>query len=644
MKSIKIFLASSEELDNDRMAFGNLVRRLDNLYERRGIRIKLFEWEDYDASYNNRRKQDEYNDKVRESDLFLALFYKKAGKFTIEELEVAIEEHEKSASPKVYTFCKDLKAGEVASSELTEYKKRLSDELGYFWCRYESLHFQFVMQLQIAENGLIGELDVEDGYVTVDGMRLASIDRLRFVSANEDYVKLNEELVALPKNIEIARLRIEKYPDDLDLLDDLRQKQNQYHKLKEELKQFQQLLFNTAKQVALLQGKRVTNRMNRAVNAFFEGEIHKANIILEEAEDDAKQFLEDYLQSKEITWKKRQIVFNSIFELTFKASTMMADLNCHIEERIAKTERIYDEADKMAHIVDYDMVKYVELLKEYGSFLRKYAIYEKALIVYQRLIEMSIVLYGENDISIATYFNNMGVVYEKQGDYTNALDYHGKALAIREKILGTEHHYTADSYNNIGVVYDHLHDNSNALEYHKKALTIYEKTFGKTHLATADSYNNIGSIYDNQNNYAKALKYYSKALTIYKKCWGIDDPHTAATYNNLGVVYQKQGNLIKALEYHKKALAIREKTLGIHPDTADSYNNIAVIYENDGDYPQALVYHKKVLNIYLKIYGEEHPFVAESYVTIATVYKTMGDYSKSLECLEKAIDIKGIKH
>ena len=31
MKTIKIFLASSEEMDNDRMAFGNLVRRLDDM-------------------------------------------------------------------------------------------------------------------------------------------------------------------------------------------------------------------------------------------------------------------------------------------------------------------------------------------------------------------------------------------------------------------------------------------------------------------------------------------------------------------------------------------------------------------------------------------------------------------------------------
>ena len=54
MKTSKIFLASSEEVEDDRNAFGNLVRRLNKTYEKRGIHLELFEWEDYDAAYNNR--------------------------------------------------------------------------------------------------------------------------------------------------------------------------------------------------------------------------------------------------------------------------------------------------------------------------------------------------------------------------------------------------------------------------------------------------------------------------------------------------------------------------------------------------------------------------------------------------------------
>ena len=129
MKIIKIFLASSEELTDDRNAFGNLLRRLDKIYEKRGIRIELFEWEDYDAAYNDRRKQDEYNDQIKASDMFLALFHTKAGKFIIEEFDVATVEFKKKASPKVYTYCRDLQPGEVETPELIEFKRRLFEEM-----------------------------------------------------------------------------------------------------------------------------------------------------------------------------------------------------------------------------------------------------------------------------------------------------------------------------------------------------------------------------------------------------------------------------------------------------------------------------------------------------------------------------------
>ena len=119
LRTIKVFLASSEEMENDRNAFGNLIRRLDDIYRKRGIHIELFEWEDTDAAYCGRRKQDEYNDEVRASDMFIALFHRKAGAFTLEEFDVAIDEFEKTqVKPKPYVYCRVLCDGETDSAEL----------------------------------------------------------------------------------------------------------------------------------------------------------------------------------------------------------------------------------------------------------------------------------------------------------------------------------------------------------------------------------------------------------------------------------------------------------------------------------------------------------------------------------------------
>ena len=165
MKTIKIFLACSEELSDDRNAFGSLVYRLDKIYEKRGIRIDLFKWEDYDAAYNDRRKQDEYNEMVKASDMFLAIFHTKAGEFTIEEFDIATEEFRKKATPKVYAYCKDLKEGEMESQELKEFKERLFKEMGHYWSRYnnrDSMQLHFVMQLQLVEtSGTVEKLKLE---------------------------------------------------------------------------------------------------------------------------------------------------------------------------------------------------------------------------------------------------------------------------------------------------------------------------------------------------------------------------------------------------------------------------------------------------------------------------------------------------
>ena len=286
MKTIKIFLASSEELDYDRMAFGNLVRRLDDMYEKRGIRIKLFEWEDYDSAYNDKRKQDEYNDYVRQSDIFLALFHKKAGEFTIEEFDIASQEFKDHASPKVYTYCKDLKPGEEETPELKEFKKRLFDEMGHYWCRYdnrESLQFQFVMQLQLVESNQMDDLKVENGVVTINGLPVAKMENLKFAAANKDFLEMSKCLRDLPEEIEKAKLIVERFPEEDYLKDLLQQKQDEYNNKKKEFTEHQQLLFNTAKRVAQLQGEAVSKRIRRAMDALSDGDVHKANTILDDA-------------------------------------------------------------------------------------------------------------------------------------------------------------------------------------------------------------------------------------------------------------------------------------------------------------------------------------------------------------------------
>ena len=67
-KTFKIFLASSDDLREERTNFGNFIRKLNKIYLGRGMSIDVFEWEDQEAFIDNRRTQDKYNDEVQRKD------------------------------------------------------------------------------------------------------------------------------------------------------------------------------------------------------------------------------------------------------------------------------------------------------------------------------------------------------------------------------------------------------------------------------------------------------------------------------------------------------------------------------------------------------------------------------------------------
>lgn len=640
MKSIKIFLASSEELTDDRNAFGNLVRRLDRIYEPRGIRIELFEWEDYDAAWSERGKQNEYNDQIKASDMFLALFHTKAGKFTIEEFDVATEEFRKHASPKVYVYCKDLEDGEQETAELKEFKRKLFEEMGHYWSRYnnrDSMQLHFVMQLQLVEtNGNVERLKVEDGMIVLEGMPIARMDNLQFAAGNDAYCKMNEELAALPELIEKARSRAEKYPDDKDLLDDLQQKLNRYNSLKEEFAQLQKALFETARRITIMQQANVSDMLRRAIEAFEKGNLERANTILDEIAQEAEHHIEHLDQ-------QRKLVHQDINALMLQAKTVMADGGIPIDDRIKKTASVYAKADEWAQKSALPDEEHETLLDDYFAFLYDYGEYTKALQVGFRLLKIR-KKHGSKHVDVALSFFNIGTIYFQQSDYTKALEYYNRARFVWKLNLVEEDELGSPFFNNMAVIYDRQGHFNKALVFYHKALRINKKIFGEKHFETATSYNNIGSVYLEQEEYGKSLENYFKALNIRMETLGDKHPFTANSYNNIGVVYVKQEEYEKALEYFTEALRIRMELGPNHHDTAVSFHNIGSLYEHQGCYEKALEYSLKALHISEKVYGTEGYYTAVLYDGIGKVYTGLKDYSQALKYHFKALAVFGKIH
>lgn len=163
MTNIKLFLASSSELKDDRNDFEIFIGRKNKDWVGRGVFLELVMWEDFVDAMSQTRLQDEYNKAIRGCDLFVMLFSTKVGMYTGEEFETAFGQFKATSKPFIFTYFKDTEISTGSANKkdlmsLWEFQEKLKT-LGHFQTVYKNtdgLKFHFDQQLdKLVANGFI---------------------------------------------------------------------------------------------------------------------------------------------------------------------------------------------------------------------------------------------------------------------------------------------------------------------------------------------------------------------------------------------------------------------------------------------------------------------------------------------------------
>ncbi|CAF1238770.1 unnamed protein product [Adineta steineri] len=168
-----------------------------------------------------------------------------------------------------------------------------------------------------------------------------------------------------------------------------------------------------------------------------------------------------------------------------------------------------------------------DLLLEIGQF-------NKAEELYNVLLEQT-----SDEGGKQYYYNQLGSVKFRQGDYEKAIWYYEQRPEICQKPLPANHPDFATSYNNVGLVYDSMGEYSKALSYYEKSLEIRQKTLPSNHPDLATLYNNIGIMYYNVKDYSKAVSYYERALDILQRALPPTHPNIKSVKENIEIVKKK---------------------------------------------------------------------------------------------------------
>ena len=296
---------------------------------------------------------------------------------------------------------------------------------------------------------------------------------------------------------------------------------------------------------------------------------------------------------------------------------------------------------RAAEILPMEQVKQSTVWSTSGYLFGKLGDYSKALEFYQKALAIQENRLPPGHPDLAVSYNNVGGAWSDLGDYHKALAFYQKALAIWEKVLPPDHLDLATAYNNVGCAWNELGNHSRALEFFQKALAIRKEKLSSDHFDIAAIYNHIGTTWYSLGDYRRALEFHETALTIQEKVLPLDHPDLAATYNDIGSAWGALGDRSKQLTFLQKAVFIHEKRMP--PDFLQLvliYNRMAAAWSGLGNYQESLRFAEKALDICQKHLPPKHPYLAETYNSMGYAQNELGHPSLALDYFQKTLAIQ----
>lgn len=325
-----------------------------------------------------------------------------------------------------------------------------------------------------------------------------------------------------------------------------------------------------------------------------------------------------------------------------KSSLDMASCCCNLGSlyiQLNEYEKAFDSYYQAMEIVDSASCTYAEIMNGIGILYDKQEDFVNALCYKEKALQVYVSLLGYNDPTIANCFGNIGTTYYHMGEYDKAIEYHEKASLIWQQVFGPDHPDVALCYNDIAQVLSIKNQFDLAIEYMLNAIDIFQITYGMNNKNTAFLYKELGNMYIRKQDYTNAQQYTEKALAIYL-IYDTETDEIASCYNSIGVIKNREGDYEDALQYYLSALNIKTKVFGENSlQAAYIYNNLIGIYDNLKDYEKSQEYAEKALEIRIQKLGEMHDDVASSYNGIGVFYYRIKEYDKALMSFTKAYEI-----
>ncbi len=606
MKTIKVFIASSEELKLERLEFTDMLQQLNRILKPRGLEIEPVKWEYLDASMGPVHKQEEYNRELKTCQMCLVLYWTKFGEYTESELNTAYTELCAGRNPqKLYVYFKD--AAEI-TPELQAFKDSFATKYGHFYCRFENvdtMRLSFLLQFEAYQNQRSESLlKIRDSKVEIDGQSLVELKQVPFAGNNAEYLQLL-------RDIERAQARVLKYPDEGDFRQEL-------HDLTERRETMERSLLETAQLITRLSTTVSSARLAEAIRLFEQGDNKGADAVLNlvEIDRDAAANAARIRAARELEAEALRGLETNIEEYRLKIKTLQ---NAMAEEWLTEVVAVYDKAVAAAR-GQIAPEKLAGLLRDYADFLLKNkqyhrigSLYAESLTIWRRLMQENPDAFAPD---VAGTLNNLAILHADTQCQAQAEEEYAEALAIYRRLTQKDPNafepVVATNLNNIALLHSNARCYSQAEAEYEEALAIYRRLKQQRpdafEAATARILNNLANLHHATRRYAQAEAEYEEVVAIYR-CLTRKYPDafeadaaTAMALNNLALLHGNARRYAQAEAGYEEGLAICRRWVRKNPDVFEPsmvmmLNNLALLHGNTQRYAQAEKEYEEALAI-----------------------------------------------
>ena len=559
-KVISFFLASSiTDVAEDRIAVGDFINQINNIYQPMDVFVKLYKCEDesMDHSVLVGGTQKTLNELIQESDLCFVIFWRKAGKITEQELKVAYEAFEKNNRPKIVVYFKSMENGTNIPADVDRVMRMIDDEMLHYHREYshiDSLKLGIITQLQV--HGFIhANLRVEQDSVTVSGQPIASTRTLPLFSENEEYL----ELVDRFKEADNACARLlQQYNENKNnarIYKAYLKQVKERDRFKADVAEMADGILNIGKRIAeIASGVTITERIQKAIKCFDAGDYQGVLDVLTPEEIEQRALQLDVAE-EQILMARRSIVEE--YRLRILAL-----------EAQGKWSEVYETYRKAIDQVENrrDMPKSIML--EYARFLYRQKQYQQSIAICEKLrtsaAEIDLGAYG-----LADLLDLLGELYFTILRFDEAEAVLQEALNLRESVAESNYEQDiskADTCVRLAKVYFIVNRHFASETLYLKALTLYHKhdtdAIQPIDASIAKASLELGDLYYMINRHSDAARLFLDACSKYRELVehgdGVYTPALAGACNKVAYLYIAVASHKITDRYYVEALRVKQ--------------------------------------------------------------------------------------